>query len=174
MNCPIENENADVLLAYCARKLDADTAAILERHMLVCPECAQLRDGQQAVWNALDSWEAPPVSADFDRRLYARIEAGDAPSWYRRGWGHVRDYARETFRPLVWRPAFPLAAAGVLVVAGFLLDHRAGPTVAIPSTPEIRVSLTEADQVEKTLEDMEMLRQFDPVSKDGKPDSKSM
>ncbi len=170
MNCPIENENADVLLAYCARKLDADTAAILERHMLVCPECARLRDGQQAVWNALDSWEAPPVSADFDRRLYERIEAGDAPSWHRRGW----DYIRKTFGPIVWRPAFPLAAAGVLVVAGFLLDHRPGAAVVKPSPPEIRVSLTEADQVEKTLEDMEMLRQFDPVSKDKKPDSKSM
>ncbi|MDQ6706974.1 MAG: hypothetical protein M3Z85_13485 [Acidobacteriota bacterium] len=163
------NESADILLAYCARKLDADTAAILERHMAICPECAQLRDGQQTVWNALDSWQAPPVSADFDRRLFERIDAADAP-WYRRGW----EYAREAFRPLVWRPAFPLAAAGVLVVAGFLLDHRSATTVSRPSVPEIRVSVTEADQVEKTLEDMEMLRQFDVVLKDNKPDSKSM
>ncbi|MGI8991038.1 MAG: anti-sigma factor family protein [Bryobacteraceae bacterium] len=171
MNCPIEtNENADVLLAYCARTLDADTVAILESHMAVCPQCVHLRDEQRAVWNALDSWEVAPVSADFDRRLYGRIHKADAAPWYRRGW----DYVLETFRPIVWRPAFPLAAAGVLVVAGFLLDQRPRGAVTKPSTPEIRVSLTEADQVERTLEDMEMLRQFDLVPKDNKPDSKSM
>ncbi|MDQ6663807.1 MAG: hypothetical protein M3Z23_05400 [Acidobacteriota bacterium] len=170
------SESADILLAYCARKLDVDTVAILERHMAICPECAQLRDGQQTVWNALDSWQAPPVSADFDRRLFERIDAPNAANnpapnaWYRRGWEHVR----EAFRPIAWRPAFPLAAAGVLVVAGFLLDHRPAPIVSRPSPPEIRVSISEADQVEKTLEDMEMLRQFDAVSKDNKPESKSM
>ena len=74
MKCPIEiHENAELLLAYCARKLDPETQTILERHLAVCPACRDFKAGQEAVWQALDSWEAVPVSADFDRRLYRRI-----------------------------------------------------------------------------------------------------
>ena len=74
MNCPIENrESAEILLAYCARKLDAGSSAILEEHIKICPACREFAEGQQSVWKALDAWEAAPVSPDFDRRLYARI-----------------------------------------------------------------------------------------------------
>ena len=86
MNCPIETkDNAELLLAYCARKLDPETQTILERHVAVCPACREFQAGQQAVWQALDAWEAMPVSTDFDRRLYRRIEADQAhASWWSR------------------------------------------------------------------------------------------
>lgn len=171
MNCPMKSdENAEMLLAYCARKLDLEAVAILERHMAICPECARLRDGQQAVWTALDAWQAQPVSADFDRRLQARIDAAEAAPWYRRAW----DRAGDALLPMIWRPAYPIAALCTLVVAGFVLDRRpaAEPQPAQPS--EIRVSATEAEQVERTLEDMEMLRQFDFVPAQNGKASKSM
>ena len=164
------DENAELLLAYCARKLEPDSVAILERHMAICPECAGLRDRQQAVWTALDTWQAEPVSADFDRRLHARIDAADAAPWLQRAWDRVAD----VFRPMIWRPAYPLAALCALIVAAFVLDRRPGvdPQPAQPS--EIRVSATEAEQVERTLEDMEMLRQFDLVTTENGKAPKSM
>ena len=68
-----------MLLAHTSRKLDAERAAVLEEHLANCPACREYAAAQFAVWEALDAWEAPEVSADFDRRLYARIdeEVGD-------------------------------------------------------------------------------------------------
>ena len=75
MNCPLETrENAQLLLDYGTRKLEPETVAALERHIAICGACREFVSGQRAVWQALDAWEAAPVSADFDSRLYRRRE----------------------------------------------------------------------------------------------------
>src|SRR5436190_8687608 len=80
MLCPMKSpenaalEDAELLLVYCARELSPVVSAALERHIEICPACREFVQGQQAVWHALDGWEAAPVSMDFDRRLYQRIE----------------------------------------------------------------------------------------------------
>ena len=38
---------------------------------------------QTAVWDALDEWEPPPVSMDFNRRLWQRIDRAAEVPWYR-------------------------------------------------------------------------------------------
>jgi anti-sigma factor RsiW len=152
MNCPIRSEETvDLLLAYTARRLDPVTSALLERHMDNCPQCAQFRAGQEVVWQALDAWDAPPVTPDFNRRLYQRIEAEAAAPWYVR-----------LFRaPLaVWKPAIPLAAACLLVVAGFVFDHPVASPIP-NSSPALHVTVSEAEQVEDTLDDLQLLRQLD-------------
>ena len=162
MNCPIRNEEtAELLLAYTARRLEPSKAALLESHMNVCAECAEFRAGQQLVWQALDTWEAPAVTPDFNRRLYRRIEAEASAPWYQRLF-HM---------PLsVWKPAIPLAAACLLVVAGFVFDHP----VASPSangSPAVHVSVTEAEQLENTLDDLQLLRQLDSSVTSGSSES---
>ena len=103
MKCPIETqENAELLLSYSARRLNPESTAILEAHMELCLACQEFRDGQRALWEALDQWEARPVSADFDRRLYRRIEEQDRMGWWTRVFGSMR--------PMFLRPALPLAA----------------------------------------------------------------
>lgn len=152
MNCPIQTEEtAELLLAYTARKLDPAKAAILESHMDVCAQCAEFRVKQELVWEALDAWEAPPVTPDFNRRLYQRIETEAAAPWYKRLF---------TTPWATWKPAIPLAFAGLLVVAGFVLDHST-PVTAPTAGPAIRVSVTEAEQVESALDDLQLLRQLD-------------
>ena len=90
MKCPMETgESVEWLLAYASRKLDAGGGVELERHLEVCPACRELAAGQRAVWDALDDWEATPVSSDFDRRLGERI-AGRVSWW---------DLATRPFRP---------------------------------------------------------------------------
>ncbi len=141
MKCPIKTqENPDVVLAYCAGSLSRDTAAELERHMEACPECRSTVDAQQAVWDALDRWEAAPVAADFDRRLYRRIEREASVRW----WSRLR--------------LVPVAvAASLLLVAGALVDTN---RPAVQGRAELRFETVQADQVEATLEDMELLRSF--------------
>jgi len=83
MKCPLETrEDREILVAYSSRALNAGDAGRLEAHLESCAACAEFVRGQRAVWEALDGWEAAPVSAGFDRRLMARI-AGQA-SWRER------------------------------------------------------------------------------------------
>src|SRR5450755_308988 len=107
MNCPIENRNPDVLMAYVAGQLDTVTSGALERHLAGCAACRSFAAKQAALWKTLDAWEAPAVSLDFDRRLYHRIEAEAPASLWERITGSFR------FLPL--RQALPLTAvAGLL------------------------------------------------------------
>ncbi len=147
MRCPIQTrDNADLLLAYSARKLDPQTAAVLERHMENCPGCRAFGETQKTVWAALDAWEAMPVSEDFDRRLFRRIEAEDGLAWWAR---------------LVRRPVFPLATASVLVAAVLLMKSPGPVQYPDPSQAEA----VDVERLERTLEDLEMLRQLDLMAR---------
>jgi len=145
MECPVQSrDNADLLLAYCARRLDAEAAAVLERHMRQCEACQAFGEAQKAVWAALDAWEAQPLSEDFNRRLYARIRREEGSFWSR--WVQPR-------LPLNPRPALSLAvAASVLLVALLVQSPPPASTLA-------EVETVDAEQVERALDDLEMLRQ---------------
>jgi anti-sigma factor RsiW len=148
MKCPLSREDtADVLLDYSARRLDKARAARLERHMESCEACAAFGVQQGALWSALDEWEPEPVSMDFNRRMWQKIDLLAAEPWYRR--------LADSLRFGAWKPAIPLAAAVLLVATAFVMDHSG--TVA--QTHD--VSITEVDQVEKTLDDVQLLKQFD-------------
>ena len=151
MKCPIETrENAELLLAYCTRKLDAESTAIFERHMEICPACREFASGQRAVWEALDAWEAAPVTLDFDRRLYRRIDR--EVSWWQ--------LLMRPFRPALLRQGLPIAVAACLVVmAGVLLQHPASaPPTKQPQSAQ--VDTLQPDQVEYALDAMHMLGEF--------------
>ena len=155
MNCPLEiPENAQMLLDYGTRKLDAQRTAILERHMKICLACREFAAGQCALWEALDRWEAPPVSQDFDHRLYQRIEK-EVSLW---------DRLVRPFRPLMVRRGLPVAAAACLmVVAGALVDRPAGspvPKTDMAQNDMAQVESVQPEQVERTLDAMEMLNEF--------------
>ena len=151
MKCPIETrENAELLLAYCTRKLDAERTAILERHMEICPACREFSSGQRAVWEALDAWEAAPVTLDFDRRLYRRIDREVS-------WWHL---PMRRLRPALVRQGLPIAAAAcLLVMAGVLLDRPASaPPAAQPQSAQVEA--IQPDQVDHALDAMHMLGEF--------------
>ncbi len=156
MKCPLHTEQTDLLLDDAAgtlarRELDGEAMASLMAHMAACPECAAFRRDQKTVWEALDLWEPAPVSMDFNRRLWQRIDAAAAAPWYKKLGESLRAH---------WKPMIPLAAAVLVVAGGFLLDHPgAGHPGARKVTPG--VSIIEADQVEQTLDDIQLLRQFD-------------
>jgi anti-sigma factor RsiW len=151
MRCPIETqENAELLVAYCSRSLDAERRAMVEEHMQNCASCREFAGGQRAVWEALDTWDAAPVSTDFDRRLYQRIQ--QEVSWW--------DVVMRPFRPLLFRQGLPIAATAALVlVAGLLFQHPA----SIPRSTEPQSAQVEAmppEQVEHALDEMETIREF--------------
>lgn len=149
MECPTKTgQGPDLFLAYVAGNLPSAARLALERHFRVCPGCRGLVEAQQQVWSALDSWEPQHISTDFNRKLYARIAAEDARPWYRR------------VRSLNWslRPALPVAAACAVVFAGYLLRE---PLTAPDTSPRIAVEhRIDMEQVERALDDIEMLKQM--------------
>jgi len=156
MNCPLKRvETADLLVEYSARRLDASKAVALERHVEVCAECSAFLTGQMAVWDALDAWEPPPVSMDFNRRLWQRIDKAAELPWYRGLLGALGTAN--------WKPVFTMAVAVLVIAGGFLLDHR-GERAVTPDAGTPGVSIIEADQLEQTLDDIQLLRQLDSVT----------
>ncbi len=159
MNCPLKRvETTYVLLDYSARRLDASRAAALGRHVEVCGECSAFLAGQTAVWDALDEWTPPPVSMDFNRRLWQRIDRAAELPWYR-GLFNALGAAN-------WKPVFTMAVAVLVIAGGFLLDHR-GERAVTPNAGMPGVSIIEADQLEQTLDDIQLLRQLDSVAPSG-------
>jgi hypothetical protein len=159
MNCPLEREEtADLLLEYSARRLDRARAANVERHAQNCGRCATFLEQQTEVWDALDAWEPAPVSMDFNRRLWQRIDAMSKASWF--------SSLADALRMANWKPVFPLAAAVLVIAGGFLLDHP-GDKIAAPGVAVQGVSTIEADQLDQTLDDIQLLRQLDPVTAPG-------
>jgi anti-sigma factor RsiW len=151
MICPIQTqESAEILLAYCTGDLDHKRAAAIEQHIQICPVCAEFASKQRMVWQALDAWEAQPVSLDFDRRLYQRID--EEVSW--------GDRMMRPFREMMARRALPVAATACLAaMAVVLLDHQA-KVIKVTEPESVQVETVQPDQVEHAFDDMEMLRQF--------------
>ena len=109
MTCPTKrNEDAEILLDYCAQTLSPVQRAEFEIHLKQCADCSRLVDAQKEVWGALEAWTPPEVSINFDARLYARIaQEQTAPAW--------QLWLRRIFQPPIpyplWKSAVPLAAA---------------------------------------------------------------
>jgi anti-sigma factor RsiW len=147
VTCPYRNEDQiDLLLDYSAGRLDAARANLLERHMAECSVCAAFEAGQHKIWQAMEEYSAPTISADFNRGVWRKIDAAAAEPWYRNLGGLLRDG--------VWKPVFPLAVVVLVVAAGFMFDHRNGNA----SSPVPAVTVAEAEQMQNTLEDLQLLQ----------------
>lgn len=162
VRCPIQSgEGAAMLLDYVDRRLDSASTLELDRHIAGCVSCQELVAAQRAVWQALDTWNSEPVSADFNRKLFDRIETERANPLWRRAFA----WLTEASLPFQFRPAMPLAAACMMLVAGFLFR---APREADIVRQELKTELTEIEAVENTLDDIEMLRQLGvAVGEDG-------
>ena len=140
----------ELLLKYAAGGLDAASGEAVERHMEACGPCREFVAGQRAVWAALDRWETPPVAEDFDRCLYARIARES--SWW--------DRITRLFSSAPIRRGLPVAAAAGLVLVAVLVINRPKPVELAPRVAVQQVEPLQPDQVDSTIQDMEMLREF--------------
>ncbi len=167
MNCPLQNnEGADLILDFCSNRLDADQAIPFERHIADCAECRQVVEAQRAVWEALDAYDATAVSDDFDEKLWKRIEESESRSWWRKAFdGPVLGWSSL----ISWKPALVTASACAAVFAVMLVTtpsaNTSYPDPSRQATPVVdKAAMTvDVDQIEKTLEDLDMLKQMGVV-----------
>jgi hypothetical protein len=152
MNCPTKrNEDAEILLDYCAQTLTTLQTAEFEIHLKQCADCSRLVEAQKEVWGALEAWTPAPVSINFDARLYARIaEEQAAPAWQR--------WLGRIFQPALpyplWKSAIPLTAACALLTVGLYVRT---PQATHAVQPQLRADKVDIEKVEQTLEDFDIL-----------------
>jgi hypothetical protein len=164
MNCPMENRESEELpLNYVSGALDAQAAASFDRHMLTCAACREFAHGQKAVWKALDLFEPASISADFDRRLYQRIEK---VSW----WDRI---VAAFHSPMLTHRGLPIAAAAAaLLVAGAVWERPSAAPAKAKAPLSAEVQTLQPDQVQHALDDMEMLREFNHLMRSDPAESK--
>jgi hypothetical protein len=144
MICPMENGDHAELLALTAQQLEEPQVVRLQEHLGACSRCREFVARQQAVWQALDAWEAPAITSDFDRRLFRRIE--QRPSWRDRYWAFQH-----------W---VPIAAAACLIVVAGWVSSRPARVAPLPQTQAAQLQSLQPEQVEHVLDDMQMLSDF--------------
>jgi hypothetical protein len=157
MICIKDNpQGAEILLDYCAGKLDPVRTSEAGAHFRECHECGELVKAQNTVWEMLEEWKPIQVSADFDQKLYARIaQEQTEPAW--------RQWFLRIFRPATppgfWKPAVSLAAAGAVLSLALLVHvpNRTEAVVPAPTQAQLRSDKIDVDQVEQALDDMDML-----------------
>jgi hypothetical protein len=155
--CPTE----DVLLDYTGGRLDPVKTALFEQHADQCARCASLKTAQAAVWMRMDEWKPAPVSEGFNRELWRRIDAEEHG---------LAGFMRFSF----WKHVAPLAVAVALVVTAYVMDHsavRPGIMPVTSTTTPVVVSVSDADQLERALDDVRLLHEADAASATAKPSS---
>jgi len=150
MICPMANGDHAGLLAFRAEKLDEPQTMRLREHLETCSACREFVARQQAVWQSLDAWEPPAITADFDQRLFRRIEQKEG--WRRR-------YLNAS-RPLLVRQWVSLAAAACLIVVAAWVSLRPAGVPPLPQGQAAQLESLQPDQVEHVLDDMRMLSEF--------------
>lgn len=159
--CPTD----DVLLDYTAGRLDPVKTALFEQHASQCARCESLKTAQASVWLRMDEWKPARVSEGFNRELWQRIDAEEQPSAW--GFAGIRRFS-------FWKQVAPLAVATALVVTAYVFDHSSARPGILPvasTSTAIVVSVSEADQLERALDDVQLLHEADAVSAPAKPSS---
>ena len=154
----LDRLTADQILRLAAGRLNAREQARLAAALSGDAELRRAAREQHAVWQALDDWDAEPVSAGFDARLYAKLRALEAPTW--------RSRVAALVRAERWTAALPFGLAMLVLATGLLVSHSR--KVPVTASPVPAVSTPEADLIESTLDDLQTLHQ---LYADGAPPS---
>jgi len=155
MECLKQSKNgAETLLDYCSGALEPAATADLARHLDSCEDCRRMVAAQREVWETLDRWTAPPVSSDFNTRLYARIASeNELPRW--------QQWIRRVTRPVVpyalWKPAALAAACAVLVVGFVVHTPTPAETGAQIESQHSDSQHVDIEQVANALDELDVL-----------------
>jgi hypothetical protein len=110
------------LTAYIDNELDAQTRGIVKTHLNLCSTCSLKYDGLKKTLANARAWGAKPLPEGFAATVRERAERGEAP----------RAARAPSLSLLEWfaslpRPAWQVAAACALLLAGLVLGHLVWP-----------------------------------------------
>lgn len=179
MQCPLKADDrrgeayrqaSEAILAYGAGALPAVDTTAFRQHLNTCAECKQTIEAQREVWSALDSWtpnEAPSnlpsnfLPSNFDERLYARIGAYERQSGWSRVSSRVWRSVANAFSPgWSWKPIMPIAVACTALIVASLMNSPVPKHLPPPSVQQTSDTGVDLQQIERALDDLDMLKQF--------------
>ena len=167
VNCILNNlEQEELLLGYCAATLDAETSRTYTRHLTTCEHCRDLVQMQKLVDETLAEWQAPELSHEFDRKLFARIRAEQASP---KPWWQEIFSSQIFFNTWGWKPALGIALA-LFSLALFI--SRSPDTTDLAHQSDA-IQANEIEQVELALDDIEALQTLQPSENKPAPDPAS-
>jgi anti-sigma factor RsiW len=154
-NCPTE----DMVPDYIAGRLNRTQVSLFEAHAEHCARCAALCTSQAAVWQSLDEWKPAPVSAGFNRELWRRIDADARQSSWTRELAAALQFS-------FWKRLAPLGVAMAVIVTAFVFDHpgKQAGTLQPQSGASIVITASEADQLDRALDDIQLLNEVDAAT----------
>lgn len=152
MSCLVIRDHQSDLLEYCRGSFETERRLDIAKHAASCSECQTFIAQQQQVNALLDEWTLDPVSPEFDLALQAKLAQATSEGFGER--------LRRWLTPL-WRPAIPVGAAAALAAVLITVQY---PVPHAPSTAgeTVDASRIDVNQVEQTLDDLDMLRQMAP------------
>ena len=165
MECPLKANDrtgeayrkaSEAIIAFGAGSLPAVDTIAYRQHLDNCAECKQTVEAQREVWSALDSWTPDHVPSNFDEGLYVRIHAYEQQSRLTRVWRRVVD----NFSEWSWKPLMPVAVACTVLMVASLLNSPIPKHLSPPSVEKASDTRVDLQQVERALDDLDMLKQF--------------
>ncbi len=154
-------EFRELLVAEAADRLSLEDQARMREHLAACLGCAELAESQRMVWKALDTWETPPISPDFNSRLIGRIECANLGFWER--WAG-------RWRPFIVHRGLPVAAAVALTATLLVVGYHPARQPSPAPNPVIENASIGQEQSEGVLEDLETLRDLNGIAPAGAAD----
>ena len=160
------------LVAFVAGKVRGPDGARLRAHLEDCERCRDYVEGQRAIWQLLDDWQPELQNTNFNSDFASRLAHLPPEPWF------VEIGRRVAARML--KPAFTFSAiAAVLAVSVYVRNPfvASGHTQFVPRTvasaPRV-ISPVEAEQVDRAIDDMQLLHQLDSFSEVSKDPARSM
>ena len=176
MICPLESRGGEAsLVEFVAGKVRGPAGALLRAHVDNCRPCGEYVAEQRTIWRLLDDWEPEFESFGFDNSFASRLAKLSADPWL------IRTGRFAVARLL--KPAFTVTAVtALLAVSIYVRNPFAGlPAVAIShpvqhttKTVSRVISRLEAEQMDRTIDDLQLLHQLDSLSEGHKEPSRSM
>lgn len=149
--CPLKpSQGMEELVDYAAGRLEAESRRRLEAHLAVCAPCRWVVSAQKGVWDALGAWEVPEASPGFDAAVLRRIAMEKESVRGRRWLGWVGRH---------WKAAAAVGVAAIVLVVGVWF-RLAGVAPSPAGTEQVHAPAAQAEaaELERDLEDLEMLR----------------
>ncbi len=155
MSCPAnDRRGSERFLSYAAGVMSVAERAAFESHIADCPDCRRIAEEQKRVWSALDVLAAPEIPSNFDDKLYARIAAEERSPW----WQSLL-HPGFSFRLSAAAPVAAACAALAVMLVMRTPQPAPAPVPPAPATATMQQNL-DPNQVEQTLDDLDMLRQL--------------
>ena len=133
-------------------------------------ELRETYERQQALFGAMDEWSPAEPSMGFDRGVYAKIEAEQAR---RAGW---RSWFSGSGLFGSWKPAMAAGLTATALLLGMFVwqpqQETPEPLQYAVKTPPMN-DAEYLDEIDRALDDMEMLADFDAFLAESAPEGRS-